>query len=245
VSRVRLIVLQHEQETRLGAFRHLLDAAHADYEVVTTASAPLPSADRFDGALVLGGSLNAYDPRLLETRRWIRNNVLRGLPFLGVCLGSQLLASALGGVVAPLPAPEVGLHDVILTEDARRDQLFADLPDRFPVFGWHEDSFSLPPGAIPLAGSPACTHQAFRFGDAAYGLQFHPELRACDLARWRGNSAYREVAANAAKDWESLLAALEEATPTLDALARHLLGRWLGIVAARAALQVPQVRTAA
>jgi GMP synthase-like glutamine amidotransferase len=240
-----LIVLQHEQETRLGAFRHLLDAAQVDHEIVMTTNAPLPAAEGFDGALVLGGSLNAYDPRLLETRRWIRNNVLRGLPVFGVCLGGQLLASALGGVVAPLPAPEVGLHAVILTGDARRDQLFADLPDRFPVFGWHEDSFSLPPGAISLAGSRACAHQAFRFGDAAYGLQFHPELRACDLDRWRGNSAYRRVAAHAAQDWESLVAALEQATPTLDALARHLLGRWLGIVAARAALQEPQVRTAA
>jgi GMP synthase-like glutamine amidotransferase len=243
---MRLIVLQHEQETRLGAFQHLLDAAHVDHEIVMTTNAPpLPAAEGFDGALVLGGSLNAYDPRLLETRRWIRNNVLRGLPVFGVCLGGQLLASALGGVVGPSPAPEVGLHDVILTEDARRDQLFADLPDRFPVFGWHEDSFSLPPGAIPLAGSPACAYQAFRFGDASYGLQFHPELRACDLNRWRGNSRYRRVAANAAQDWESLIAALEEATPTLDALARHLLRRWLGIVAAPAALQAPQVRTAA
>jgi GMP synthase-like glutamine amidotransferase len=243
---MRLIVLQHEQETRLGAFQHLLDAAHVDHEIAMTTNAPpLPAAEGFDGALVLGGSLNAYDPRLLETRRWIRNNVLRGLPVFGVCLGGQLLASALGGVVAPSPAPEVGLHDVILTEDARRDQLFADLPDRFPVFGWHEDSFSLPPGAIPLAGSPACAHQAFRFGDAAYGLQFHPELRACDLDRWRGNSAYRRVAANAAQDWETLIAVLEEATPTLDALARHLLGRWLDIVAAPAALPEPQGRTAA
>jgi GMP synthase-like glutamine amidotransferase len=242
---MRLIVLQHEPETRLGAFQHMLNAMQVDHEIVMSTHAHLPGADGFDGALVLGGSLNAYDPRLLETRRWIRNNVLLGLPVFGVCLGGQLLASALGGLVAPSPAPEVGLHDVILTEDARRDQLFADLPDRFPVIGWHEDSFSLPPSAIPLAGSPACACQAFRFGDAAYGLQFHPELRACDLDRWRGNAAYRRVAANAAQDWETLIAVLEEATPALDAFARHLLGRWLGLVAAPAALQEPQVRTAA
>jgi GMP synthase (glutamine-hydrolysing) len=244
VSRVRLIVLQHEQETRLGAFRRLLDAARVDYEIVTTTTAPLPAADGFDGALALGGSLNAYDPCLLETRRWIRNNVLRGLPLFGVCLGGQLLASALGGVVAPSPAPEAGLHDVFLTEAGRRDVLFAGLPSRLQVFGWHEDSFSVPPGAIPLAGSPACPYQAFRFGDTAYGLQFHPEVRACDLDRWRGNAAYRRVAANAAQDWESMIAALEQATPTLDALARHLLRRWLHIVA-RAALREARVRTAA
>jgi GMP synthase-like glutamine amidotransferase len=243
--RVRLIVLQHEQETGLGAFRRLLDAAGVGDEIVLTTSAPLPAADGFDGALALGGSLNAYDPRLLETRRWIRNNVLRGLPFLGVCLGGQLLASALGGVVAPTPAPEAGLHDVFLSEAGRRDPLFAGLPGRFQVFGWHEDSFSLPPGATPLAGSPACTYQAFRFGDTAYGLQFHPEVRACDLARWRSNSAYRRIAANAAQDWESLTEALEQATPTLDALSGHLLRRWLRVVAAHEASQEPRVRTAA
>src|SRR5687767_13416434 len=95
----RIVVLQHERETGLGAFAGLLDEAHVDYTVVETLRGPLPDPGAFNGAIALGGSLNAYDPRLLETRRWIRNGVLRGLPFLGVCLGGQLLASALGAAV--------------------------------------------------------------------------------------------------------------------------------------------------
>jgi GMP synthase (glutamine-hydrolysing) len=155
----------------------------------TTAGA-LPDSGRLDGAIALGGSLGVYDPRLLETRRWIRNAVLSGLPFLGICLGGQLLASALGARVAR-GRPELGLHDIFLTDAAERDPLFAGLPGRLQVFGWHEDAFDLAPGAVPLAGSISCTYQAFRFDAAAYGLQFHPEVRVDDLFRWRGVAGYR------------------------------------------------------
>ena len=105
------------------------------------------------------------------------------------------------------------------------------------MFSWHEDGFTLPPGAVPLAGSLARTNQAFRFGRAAYGLQFHPEVRADDLARWRGVSRYRRVAANAGADWDAVTVALERATPALDALACHLLERWLDVVADRASVR--------
>ena len=126
--------------------------------------------------IALGGSLGAYDVRLLETRRWIRSAVLGGLPFLGICLGGQLLASALGASVAR-GHPELGIHDVFLSDAAEHDPLFAGLPRRLQVLGWHEDSFDLPSGAVPLAHSTACANQAFRVGAAAYGLQFHPEAR--------------------------------------------------------------------
>ena len=157
--------------------------AGAEYEILeTTKGVALPDAACFDGVLVLGGSRGAYDEALLETRRWIRNAVLRETPFLGVCLGGQLLASALGGNVESGPRPEVGLHDVFLTEAAAHDPLFAGLPPRLQVFGWHEDGLSLPRGAVPLAGSIAYANQAFRWGASAYGLQFHVEVRpqTCD-----------------------------------------------------------------
>jgi GMP synthase (glutamine-hydrolysing) len=176
---LRIVVLQHERETGLGAFAALLNEGNAECTVVETLRDPLPDPGAFDGAIALGGSLNADNPRLLEIRRWIRHGVLRGLPFLGVCLGGQLLARALCAAVDRQAQAEVGVHDVYLTEAARRDPLFSSLPGRLAVFGWHEDRFELPPGAVPLAGSIACTYQAFRFG-AAYALQFHPEVRAGD-----------------------------------------------------------------
>lgn len=128
-AKVRIAVLQHEAETGLGAFADALKDAGAEYEIVrTTGGLPLPDSASFDGVLILGGSLGAYDDALLETRRWIRNAVLHETPLLGICLGGQLLASALGGDVEPGLRPEVGLHDIYLTEAAGHDALFAGLP---------------------------------------------------------------------------------------------------------------------
>jgi GMP synthase (glutamine-hydrolysing) len=235
---LRLAVLEHEPETGLGAFAPHLEAAAVEDELLKTTQGRLPDVDRFDGVLALGGSLGVNDPRLLETRRWIRSAVLSGLPFLGICLGGQLLASALGGVVTR-GRPEVGLHDVFLTDAADRDPLFEGLPRRMPVFGCHEDSFQLPPRAVPLAGSIACTYQAFRFGAAAYGLQFHPEVRVDDLSRWRGVPGYQELAARTGTDFDTLAIGLRQATPALDALAEQLLERWLSLVSGVAALGAP------
>ena len=228
---LRIVVLQHEPETGLGAFATLLDDAGVDYTVVETLRGPLPDPGEFAGAIALGGSLGAYDPRLRETRRWIRRGVLRGLPFFGVCLGGQLLASALGAAVRRQARPEVGLHDVYLTDAAHRDPVFAGLPGRLAVLGWHEDGFKLPAGAVPLSGSIACTYQAFRFGTAAYGLQFHPEVRVGDLANWVRVPGYRRLLDAAGVAPDHLAGELERTTPALDELAGHLLDRWLGLVA--------------
>ena len=243
-ARPRIVVLQHEPQTGLGAFAALLDQAHVDYEIVETLCGPLPDPGAFHGAIALGGSLGAYDPRLLATRRWIRNGVLRGLPFLGVCLGGQLLASALGAVVGRQARPELGVHDIYLTDAARRDPLFSELPGRLEVFGWHQDRFELPPGAIPLAGSIACTYQAFRFDVAAYGLQFHPEARAGDLASWAHVDDYRRLLEAVDVSPDDLAAEFERVAPELDSLARQLLERWLSLASHVAAPDERRLRVA-
>jgi GMP synthase-like glutamine amidotransferase len=145
----------------------------------------------------------------------VRDAVLAGQPFLGVCLGGQLLASVLGARVAR-GRPEVGVHDVFLTRAAEHDPLFAGLPARLPALGWHEDCFELPAGAVPLAGSVHRTYQAFRFGPAAYGLQFHPEVRVDDLARWRHVPGYRDLSSRAGSDLDHHAIELRRATPVLD-----------------------------
>jgi len=229
-----LAVLQHEREMGLGAFAGLLDRAGVHYELLTTGGARLPDAAEFDGVLVLGGSLAADDPALLETRRWIRNAVLREVPILGVCLGGQLLATALGGSVGPALCPEIGVHDVFRT--AKHDPLFSGLPGRFAAFGWHEHEFKLPPGAVSLAGSLACEHQAFRFGSNAYGLQFHSEVRTEDLEQWPTVRAYAGLIERAAARWDEVAAELDRVTPELDELARKVLDGWLGLVTDRGAV---------
>lgn len=241
---LRIVVLQHDRETGLGTFGAVLDEAHVDYEVVGTLRGPPPDDVSFDGAIALGGSLNVYDARLLETRRWIRNRVLVGLPFLGISLGGQLLASALGAAIERQAQPELGVHDVYLTDAARRDPLFSGLPGRLTVFGWHKDRFELPPGAVPLAGSIACTCQAFRFDAAAYGLQFHPEVRAADLASWAHFGGYRSQLDAADVSPEHLAGELARAAPELGRLARQLLERWVELVSRVAALGERRLREA-
>jgi GMP synthase-like glutamine amidotransferase len=227
---VRLAVLQHEPETGLGAFAGLLDEFGVEYAVVRTGHGPLPDASSFDGAIALGGSLHAYEPGLSETRRWIRNSVLRGLPFLGICLGGQLLATALGGVVSRGPKPELGVHGIFLTRAATGDPLLDGLPRYLSVFGWHEDGFELPREATHLASSIGYRQQAFRFGAAAYGLQFHPEVRVADLHRWARVAGYQSLRERDGRRWATIASELDEITPGLEPLSRQLLERWLCLV---------------
>jgi GMP synthase (glutamine-hydrolysing) len=232
-----LAVLQHEPATGLGRFADVLAGLGVGHEVVWTTHQPLPDLRDFDGVLVLGGSLAASDLRLRPARRWIRDAVGSDVPYLGICLGGQLLASALGARVRR-GGSEVGVHSIFLTEAGGRDALFRGLPRRLDVFGFHGDGFALPPGGVPLAGSLACTYQAFRYGATAYGLQFHPEIRAGDLARWRHVASYRRLLAENGREWDEVTSELEAATGTLDELAEHLLERWIHVIRAGTATQI-------
>jgi GMP synthase (glutamine-hydrolysing) len=224
----RIAVLQHEPETGLGRFAELLDDSRVEYEILSS-RAPLPKPLAFDAALGLGGSLGANDASLLPTRRWIRNAVVSGLPYLGICLGGQLLARALGGRVRRGGA-ETGVDSVFLTPAAKDDYLFGGLPHRLDVFGWHGDCLELPRGAVRLASSLACPSQAFRFGTAAYGLQFHPEVRPEDVTRWRYVPGYRRLLEQSGRNWGDVVSELQHATGALEELGGQLLERWLELV---------------
>jgi GMP synthase (glutamine-hydrolysing) len=119
---------------------------------------------------------------------------------------------------------------VYLTRAGERDALFAGLPRRLPVFSFHGENFGLPVGAEPLAGSIACTYQAFRYGESAYGLQFHPEVRGADLARWHDAAGYRELFARSGHTLLELRGELQAVDGELDRLAGHLLERWLSLL---------------
>lgn len=147
----------------------------------------VPSLSDYNMLLVMGGTMNVYQedkyPWLVEETHAISRAVEAGKAVLGVCLGGQLLAKALGAQVRLGAATEIGLTQITLTEAGMADPLFEGLPEVEAV-EWHDDTFDIPTGAVALARSEGCAHQAFRFGPSAYGLQFHPEVSPAMLAEW-------------------------------------------------------------
>jgi GMP synthase-like glutamine amidotransferase len=144
--------------------------------------------DSAAGVVMLGGPMNVYEekeyPFLREEDFFIRQVLREGVPFLGICLGSQLLAKACGAPVTQSPEKERGWYDVQLTAEGRQDDLFRGLGQTFPVFQWHDDAFAVPDGGILLATGSPCRNQAFRMGRCAYGLQFHVEVTADMIKEW-------------------------------------------------------------
>ncbi len=140
------------------------------------------------GLIVMGGPMNVDEvekyPALADEVRWLRQAVDALLPVLGVCLGAQLLAKALGSPVYANRVKEIGWYEIDFLPAALTDPLFENVSPQTTVFQWHGDTFDLPAGAVQLARSPRCENQAFRFGDRAYGLQFHMEVTTAIIESW-------------------------------------------------------------
>ncbi|MEW6264016.1 MAG: type 1 glutamine amidotransferase [Thermodesulfobacteriota bacterium] len=186
---MRLHLLEHEP-AETGPDNVTTWARSRGHELEQTdvhAGAGLPCPDDFDWLVVLGGSMHAWEedkfPWLAREKCFIARTVEAGRIVLGLCFGAQLLAQVLGGRVFPNSEPEIGWHEVELTEAGRESFLFQGLPDRFTTFHWHGDHFSLPEGALTLASSPATPHQAFILPDRPMvGVQFHPEYTRAMIA---------------------------------------------------------------
>ena len=184
----RLVVIQHLAAEGPGLIATVarnhgfaLDIRRMDRGDAVPAHAP-------DGLVVLGGTMGAYEaaayPHLAAEQRLLAEACARDVPVLGVCLGAQLLAAALGARVFRGPAPEIGFGVVTLTPEGARDPILGPSGPAFSAFHWHGDTFDLPPGATHLAASPVYRQQAFRVGRRAYGLQFHLELDRALARDW-------------------------------------------------------------
>ena len=177
----RVCILLHAEAETPGLIADVLDRRGIGVETVRGyAGEPIPTAmDGRDALVVMGGPMGVYDqdrvPFLRDEIDLIRDAVRAGKPVLGVCLGSELLAAALGANVAPA-RKEIGWYPVTLTDAAASDPLWRGVDRSIRVFHWHGDAFELPPGAVPLASSALTPYQAFRHGKAAYGLLFHMEM---------------------------------------------------------------------
>jgi GMP synthase (glutamine-hydrolysing) len=197
------LILRHEPDVSMGSLaRVLADAGLETRQVDLFQAVPkgLPWTD-LTGLIVLGGSMSANDgckfPFLVAELDWLREAVRRNVPTLGICLGAQLLAKALGGEVYRSPASEIGWFQIEFLPAAAEDRLFAKRGPAETVFHWHRDMFELPAGAVHLAQSPACRQQAFRMGESAYGLQFHAEMVPELMELWLRESDASDVDANA------------------------------------------------
>ncbi len=186
----KLLVFQHVPFEPLGTLDAQFRAAGFRIRYVNFARAGelRPEIGRYHGLIVLGGPMSAYDderyPHLEIEVDSIRAAVDSGIPVLGICLGAQLIARALGARVKRNPVKEIGWYEVRRTDAGRRDALFGKFGASEQIFQWHGDTFALPHGAEHLAESDACANQAFRVGDCVYGLQFHLEADRALIERW-------------------------------------------------------------
>ena len=186
---MNVLAVVHGPGCPLGSFGevvekhgHLLDTWSPE------SGSPAPGRlDDYGAVLIFGGSMHAdqeeQHPWLREEDAFIRRLLDLGVPTLGVCLGAQLVAKAADARVYPLDEPERGWAEVELTDEAARDPVFAALPTRFPAFEWHYYAFDVPASGVELGRSRACP-QAFRLGEPAWAVQFHPEVTRTIVARW-------------------------------------------------------------
>ena len=175
---MNVTVVRHDPSDHLGWIASALDSVGLSWHYWNDEAVP-------EALLVLGGSGSANDLALHSELGLIQGALSRGTPILGVCLGAQLTAKALGSNVYANEDKEIGWAPVQFTEDARDDALFAGLNQRETVFHWHADTFDLPKGAVRLASSEKCINQAFRHGNNVYGLQFHLEATPDIIDRWQ------------------------------------------------------------
>ena len=188
--RAPVLVFRHVPHEGLGTLAPALRAAGYPLRVIDIARGrpALPSPRELAALIVMGGPMGVYEktkhPFLRREITYIRRALRAKTPVLGVCLGAQLIAHALGQRVYPNRQKEIGWYPLHRTAAARRDALFAHFPKTATVFQWHGDTFDLPVGATLLATSPRCRHQAFRWGNRVYGLQFHVEVDPAMVREW-------------------------------------------------------------
>lgn len=186
----KVIVFQHVAHKILGTLNPNLKQSGLRIRYVNFDRNPdeSPEINKYHGLIVLGGHMGVYESdkytHIKTECRLIEEALKKDVPILGICLGSQLLAHVLGAEVKRHSAREVGWCDVNFLESARRDPVFSHFQETEKLFQLHGDTFDLPKSAIHLASSRECPSQAFRYGDKAYGLQFHLEVDIPMIERW-------------------------------------------------------------
>ncbi len=186
---MNVLIIKHIANEGPGLIEHRLVQQGIPYQMLDLETgARLPKLNGLSHLILLGGPMNVYEedryPFLRDEDLFIKEAIQRGKAILGICLGAQLIAKALGAKVFKAPMREIGWYEVSLTKIGSQDPLFSGLPKTFPVFQWHEDTFEIPNGAKLIVTSSPISHQAFRYGERVYGLQFHLEVTEQMIREW-------------------------------------------------------------
>jgi GMP synthase (glutamine-hydrolysing) len=227
------LILSHVAFEDLGTLEAPLRDRGFNLEFVSASTAhfPLPQAETCDLLVALGGPIGVYDqqeyPFINDEIECIRQRLAARRPILGICLGAQMLAAALGARVFPgQNGKEIGWKPIQAAPASTQAPWLAPLlSPGLSVFHWHGDTFDLPPGAIPLASTGQYANQAFSVGDFALGLQFHPEVTAPELETWYVGHACE--LSQAGITVESLRTAALEHAPALESAAHQFCNLWL------------------
>jgi len=228
------IVIRHVHFEDLGTLGPVLQARGYQVRYVDPMQGELAAIDAVapDLLVVLGGPIGAFDeavhPFLADELELVRRRLAAARPLLGICLGAQLIARALGAGVAPMGVKEIGFGPLTLTAEGQSSAL-AGLAAT-PVLHWHGDQFEIPPGAMRLAGTPTCPNQAFALGATVLGLQFHLEADTCRIEHWLVGHA--SELAQAGIDPRSLRAQAHQVQSALAAASGAVFHAWLDGLAA-------------
>lgn len=223
-------VMQHTPCETLGSFEVVLRGNGVGYQYIETHEGnPVPAGmgDKA-GLIVMGGPMGVYEystfPFLRDEMHLIESALKLDIPVLGVCLGSQLLAAALGAEVKKGERKELGWHAVTLSDTAAHDPIFNGISTEFWPFHWHGDVFSLPQKAVGLASSRQTSHQAFRYGKNAYGILFHLEVTQGQVTQMLSDFADElcQAGGSASHIGEQTARHL----PALQEIASTVFGRW-------------------
>ncbi len=244
LKRMNILVTQHAAPENLGLWDDFFAEISArvyyvrafDGETVPTSlfEYSMSRDTTIDAVISLGGAMNVDEE---DVHSWLRDenfliqNCLQNqIPFLGFCLGAQLLAKASGARVVKSPQGEIGWMNVELNESGRNSAIFQGLPTQFETLQWHGDMFEIPPNGTNLAFSDACPNQALQVGNCAFGLQFHLEVSPQELELWFQNDDWTPTVADAQSHQEMRRCARENADE-MRALSRRVFDNFCGLIA--------------
>ena len=213
-----LLVLRHEPFEHLGYFEEILQNQNVSF--VYSDLDDILDLGGYDGLIVMGGPQSANDPAMSVELYFVQQAINAKTPVLGICLGAQLIAKALGAHVYRNRKKEIGWAPVHFHPAAEDDPVFGGLPSPAMFFHWHSEAFTLPPGADSLAYSDKCRQQAFRYREIVYGIQFHPEITPEMILDWCDQPVNRG-------DADTLDDPIDPYAAETAPLAQHILEGWL------------------